>query len=216
MWLVKIKLKHDCIIGNRCETFGITLQSLDLTEEKKDGKVITSSIHQLLGEPKEILRFVADLKKDPNTKYVELNGNSLFLVDTARKKPVSEFSKRMFYVKPVIIDTQGYEHWEIASHQKEELMKFIQKVKPLMDEFELLTLKNTPLQQVYFPKVMPDLTELQKKALELAVKEGYYQAPKKIGLRQLAKIMKISLATYQKHLQKAESKVIPDVLSLLR
>ena len=216
MWLVKIKLKHDCIIGNRCETFGITLQSLDLTEEKKDGKVITSSIHQLLGEPKEILRFVADLKKDPNTKYVELNGNSLFLVDTARKKPVSEFSKRMFYVKPVIIDTQGYEHWEIASHQKEELMRFIQKVKPLMDEFELLTLKNTPLQQVYFPKVMPDLTELQKKALELAVKEGYYQAPKKIGLRQLAKIMKISLATYQKHLQKAESKVIPDVLSLLR
>ena len=216
MWLVQIKLKHDCIIGNRCETFGITLQSLDLTEEKKDGKVITSSIHQLLGEPKEILRFVADLKKDPNTKYVELNGNSLFLVDTARKKPVSEFSKRMFYVKPVIIDTQGYEHWEIASHQKEELMKFIQKVKPLMDEFELLTLKNTPLQQVYFPKVMPDLTELQKKALELAVKEGYYQAPKKIGLRQLAKIMKISLATYQKHLQKAESKVIPDVLSLLR
>lgn len=216
MWLAKIKLKHDCIIGNRCKKFGIMMQSLDLNEEKKGGKVITSSIHQLLGDQKNILQFVADLKKDPCTKYVELNGNSLFLVDTARKKPVSEFSKRMFCVKPVIIDTQGYEHWEIASHQKEELMKFIQKVKPLMDEFELLALKNTPLQHIYFPKVMPELTELQKKALELAVKEGYYQAPKKIGLRKLAQMMKISLATYQKHLQKAESKVIPDVLSFSR
>ncbi len=192
------------------------MQSLDLNEEKKAGKVLTSSIHQLLGEPKKILQFVADLKKDSRTEYVELNGNSLFLVDTARKKPVSEFSKQMFCVKPVIIDTQGYEHWEIASHQKEELMKFIQKVKPIVEEFQLLSIKNTPLQHVYFPKVMPDLTELQKKALELAVKEGYYQAPKKIGLRKLAQMMKISLATYQKHLQKAESKVIPDVLSFLK
>lgn len=50
----------------------------------------------------------------------------------------------------------------------------------------------------------------------LAVKEGYYQAPKKIGLRKLAQMMKISLATYQKHLQKAESKVIPDVLEFLK
>lgn len=204
------------MIGNRCKKFGIVMQSLDLNEEKKAGKVVTSSIHQLIGDQKKILQFVADLKKDPRTKYTELNGNSLFLVDTARKKPVSEFSKRMFCVKPVIIDIQGYEHWEIASHQKEELMRFIQNVKPLVKEFELLTLKNTPLQQVYFPKVMPELTELQKKALELAVKEGYYQAPKRVGLRKLAQMMKISLATYQKHLQKAESKVIPDVLSFLK
>ncbi len=216
MWVAKIKLQHDCILANRCKKFGIMMQSLDLREEKKNSAVTTSSMHQLLGEPKQITAFIADLRKDSRTKYLELNGNSLFLVDTARKKPVSEFSKKMFCVKPVIIDMQGYEHWEIASHQKEELMTFIQKVKPSVDEFELLALKNTPLHQVYFPKVMPDLTQLQKKALELAVKEGYYQAPKKISLRQLAKIMKISLATYQKHLQKAESKVIPDVLSFLK
>ena len=122
----------------------------------------------------------------------------------------------MFFVKPVIIDTQGYEHWEIASHRKEELMNFIKKVKPLADEFELLSMKNTALQNIYFPKVMPQLTALQKLALELAIKEGYYEAPKKTSLRTLAKLMGISLATYQKHLQKAESKVIPDILSFLK
>ena len=216
MWIAKIKLKHNCIIGNRCKKFGIMVQSLDLNEDQKAGKVFTSSIHQLLGEEQKIFQFVNDLKKDSRTEYVELNGNSLFLVDTAREKPVSEFSKRMFCVKPVVIDTQGYEHWEIASHQKEELMRFISKVKPMVNEFELLSLKNTPLQQVYFPKLMPQLTDLQKKALELATQEGYYQAPKKIGLRQLAKIMKVSLATYQKHLQTAESKVIPDILAYLK
>ena len=216
MWVAKIKLKHDCIIGNRCKKFGIMMQALELNEEKEKGKVLTSSVHQLIGDPKNITRFVNDLRKDKRTKYLELNGQTLFLIDTARKKPVSEFSRKMFVVKPVLIDVQGYEHWEIASHKKEELMGFVQNVKPITDVFELSSIKNTPLQNVYFPKVMPELTELQKKALELAIKEGYYPAPKKIGLRQLAKIMRVSLATYQKHLQKAESKVIPDVLSFLK
>lgn len=217
MWVAKIRLKHDCIIGNRCKKFGIIMQSLDLSEREEEGKVVTSSIHQLVGEEGNIKKFFNDLRKDKRTKYVELNGNTLFLVETAKKKPVSKYmKKKIFVVKPVIIDSQGYEHWEIAAHKKEELMKFINEVRPLMEEFELLSIKNTPLQNIYFPKIMPELTDLQKRALELAVKEGYYQIPKKIGLRKLARMMKVSLSTYQAHLQKAESKVIPNTLSFLK
>ncbi|PIN73717.1 hypothetical protein COV20_05855 [Candidatus Woesearchaeota archaeon CG10_big_fil_rev_8_21_14_0_10_45_16] len=216
MWVAKIRLRHDCIIGNRCRKFNIMMQSLDLNEEKKNGKVLTSSIHQLIGDDRNIQRFVSDLKKDERTEFVEFNGQTLFLVETAKKKPASEFSKKMFFVKPMVLDTNGYEHWEIASHKKEILMDFIKRVKPLVDEFELLSLKDTSLQNVYFPKVMPKLTALQKKALELAIKEGYYETPKKTNLRALAKLSKVSLATYQKHLQKAESKIIPDILSFLK
>lgn len=216
MWVAKIRLRHDCIIGNRCRKFNVMMQSLDLNEEKKDGKVLTSSIHQLIGDDKNIKRFISDLKKDERTEFIEFNGQTLFLVETARKKPASQFSKKMFFVRPMVLDTEGYEHWEIASHKKEELMNFIKKVKPLADEFELLGLKNTPLQNIYFPKIMPKLTALQKRALELAIKEGYYETPKKTNLRALAKLSKVSLATYQKHLQKAESKIIPDILSFLK
>ena len=216
MWVAKIRLKHDCIIGNRCKKFKVVMQSLDLNEEKKNNKVLTSSIHQLVGNEKNIKRLVNDLKRDKKTEFIEFNGQTLFLVETAKKKPVSHFSKKMFFVKPVVIDAQGNEHWEIASHLKEELMGFINKVKPLVNEFDLLSLKNTSLQNVYFPKVMPNLTVLQKKALELAIKEGYYEAPKKTNLRALAMLSKVSLATYQKHLQKAESKVIPDTLTFLK
>lgn len=118
MWVAKIKLRHDCIIGNRCREFNVTMQSLDLNEERRKGKVFTSSIHQLIGNERDTKKFVKDLKKDKRTKYVEFNGETLFLIETSKKKPVSQFTRKMFFVKPVIIDTQGYEYWEIASHNR--------------------------------------------------------------------------------------------------
>ena len=149
MWVSKIRLRHDCIVGNRCRKFNVMMQSLDLNEEKKNGKVLTSSIHQLVGDEKNIKKFISDLKKDKRTKYIEFNGQTLFLVESAKKKPVSEFSKKMFFVKPMLLDNEGYENWEIASHEREELTKFMNKVEPLVDEFELLSLRNTPLQNIY-------------------------------------------------------------------
>jgi len=216
MWVVKLKLKHDCIIGNRCEKFGVVLQSYDLNEEVRKNKVLTSSLHQMIGDKQDINKFTSDLKKDKRVDYFEVNENTLFLVESSKNKPVSQFSKRMFFVKPVIIDEKGVEHWEIASHEKDELIRFIEKVEPLCDVFKLLSIKSTKLKDVYFPKVLPKLTDLQKKALELAVKNGYYKVPKETNLRDLAKLMKISLATYQKHLQVAESKIMPDILSYIK
>ncbi|MEK6921766.1 MAG: helix-turn-helix domain-containing protein [Nanoarchaeota archaeon] len=216
MWIARIQLKHDCIIGNRCKKFGILLQSYDLNEEISGKKILTSSLHQIIGEKEKIHAFISDLKKDKRTAYIEVNENTLFLVESARNKPVSSFTKQMFFVKPVVIDTSGFEHWEIASHKKEELMKFIEKVKPSCSLFSLLSIKNTKLKDIYFPKVLPLLTDLQKKALVLAIQERYYAVPKETNLRALAKLMKISLATYQKHLQKAEAKVLPDILSYLK
>ncbi len=59
--------------------------------------------------------------------------------------------------------------------------------------------------------LLPKLTKKQKQALILAVENNYYGYPRKIKLEKLAKIMKISLSTYQFHLAKAEAKLLPFV-----
>ncbi len=216
MWIAKIKLRHDCLLGNRCKKFNVILQSYDLNEEIKNKKILTSSLHQIVGSESNIKKFIADLKKDKRVSYLEFDGNTMFLAETAKGKPVSHFTRKMFFVKPVVIDSEGYEYWEIASHKRNELEKFISGAEKISEKFELLCIRNTKLKYVYFPKVLPQLTFLQKQALELAIKNGYYLAPKKIGLRALARLMNISLATYQQHLQSAESKIMPDILSYLK
>lgn len=42
MWVTRLKIKHDCIIGNRCRAFGVTTTGTPFSVYVKDG--ITSEI----------------------------------------------------------------------------------------------------------------------------------------------------------------------------
>lgn len=216
MWLAKFKLIHDCIMGNRCKQFGVIVQAYEINEEKKGKEVLTQSLHQLIGEKESIKKFIKDLKKDKNVKYLEANNNTVFIIDNKKNKTVSEFSKKLFFVKPVVVDKEGWEHWELAAHKKEDLTNFIKQIKPKSYEFVLQRLEKTPLQDIYFPKVLPKITDTQKRAFELAVQEGYFSSPRKTNLRKLAEKMNISVSTYQNHLRKAETKILPDILYFLK
>ncbi len=217
MWVAKLVWKHDCVIGSRCRKYNVTATGfpLDIIEEK--GKQYHSYFHVLSGAQKDIEGFVSDLKKDKRTVRLEFEGNTLFhltAMDADEKVPTTHYHKRIFFLKPLVIDTKGYEHWEIASWQKEFLTGFISNMKKDifgLEDFRVEKIHKTKLTDIYFPHVMPSLSASQKAALELACKEGYYDYPRKVELRDLARMSKLSLSTYREHLRKAEKKVMPDI-----
>ncbi len=54
-----------------------------------------------------------------------------------------------------------------------------------------------------------DISDRQFEALQTAVKSGYYDSPRKVGVADLAKAMGVDEATYSEHLRKAENKILP-------
>ena len=220
MWICKLKWKHDCIIGKRCEKFKVKVVGypIDMYEEKVNGKKKQYYMHfqRIYGDETRKKQFFNDLKKDKLLKYLEIEGNMFFFAYEVELYgvPTSYYTKTTFFMKPVIVDEQGYEHWEIASWRKENLMEFIketkEKVKDLED-FKILKIERTKLSEIYFPQLLPELSEGQRRALEIASEEGYFNYPRKIELRKLAKIMGISLSTYREHLRRAEAKILPGV-----
>ena len=50
-----------------------------------------------------------------------------------------------------------------------------------------------------------------KKAIELAMKEGYYQFPKKTDLNKLARLARLSKSTFREHLKREEMKVLGEL-----
>ena len=76
---------------------------------------------------------------------------------------------------------------------------------------EMLKLKQEKISNISITKLLPELTKKQKRALEIAINNGYYDYPKKINMEMLAKIMKVSYSTYQAHLKKAEGQILPAI-----
>ena len=170
-----------------------------------------SERHTIEGNDKLVKKFLNELKKDSRVTNLEIAGNTLFCIGKYKKAiPSSFYNQKMFFTKPVYVDKMGYEYWEIASYDRNVLNHFLKELKKQnYEHVEILQFKNIKLNNIYFPAIAPDLTEKQKRAFELAVEEGYYDIPKRIDLKKLAPIMKISLATYQEHLKRAEAKIIP-------
>ena len=212
MWLAKFKIKHDCILGNRCEKFKIILQGSNPSVYKEKGKNISSSMHYMSGNSKNMDAFIKDLSKDEKVIKLERKGYMFFLLEKAEEKAIQFYTPKIIFTKPVLMDTEGYETWELASWERKELEQFIDKVEKHFENYKLMKFVEIKIDNVFFPRLMPNLTQLQKRAIELAIQNGYYKTPRKIDLRKLAKLMNLSLSTYQQHLRSAEEKLIPNIL----
>jgi len=218
MWVLKLKIKHDCSIGNRCAKYMVMSYSIPLGNWQEKRYFLTSERHTLEGKPEAIKEFFNDIKKDKRVTNLEISGNTMFFIGKYKERiPSSFYSQKMFFTKPVFVDEQGYEYWEVASYDRRVLSNFLEQLeKQHYEHLEILLFKNIKLNNIYFPAIAPELTEKQKEAFELAVKEGYYDIPKRTDLIKLAKLIKISVATFQEHLKRAEAKIIPRLIYITK
>ncbi len=209
MWITKLKIKHDCIFGNRCEKFGVSVSIISFNPYIRNNDMFIEHFGTLYGSQKQINKYLSDLKKSKKVIHLEKERNTFFVLEKRRRKetPGSYYRQELIYVKPVAVDSKGMEIWELASIKKSSLMDFINSYK----QAEMLFIRKTKLKDIYFPRLSPDLTNQQRNALELAKKEGYYEFPKKITLERLGKISGLSFSAYREHLKKAEKKIIGEI-----
>ena len=87
--------------------------------------------------------------------------------------------------------------------KREEIYKNLSKE-------ETKDLKQKKIRNLVQKDKQPDnLSDKQKRALEIAINNGYYNVPRRVTIAKLVKIMGISFSTYQVHIRKQEEKIIP-------
>lgn len=210
MWVAKFKIWHkNCLLRPRCVKYHVT-DFVYLINAWKEGKSFYyTELHILQGREENKKRFVKDLKKEKSIKKAEQKGNYLF---TLNEEPLEKqyyapaFDPKIIQVKPVAQRADGFEDWELACWEKEPLMSIMDV--PDFD-VELLSITQTKLTDIFLPRISPKLSPKQKEAIELAVKEGYYEYPRKIDLEGLARICKVRRQTFQENLRRAEKKLLP-------
>ena len=212
MWVAKLRLKHDdCVIGRRCKRFNVKSIGTPINSYTEADKSYYIRFETFVGEQEKIQRLLEDLKEDPSIKNVEIQDNSAFFTNEfpARQKiPTIHNNPKIFFTNQEITDEQGYENWEITSLDEQTLRGFIVNLQKEHSEVKVIDIQNKNLNEVYSPKIKASLTKGQTKALELAKQKGYYNFPRNVELKDLAKEAGISLSTFREHLRKAEKKII--------
>ncbi|MGD9276466.1 MAG: helix-turn-helix domain-containing protein [Candidatus Pacearchaeota archaeon] len=220
MWAMKVKVREKWNPYNyRCKKFGVKIYFYSLNNYKKNGGVYVLGSGIVQGEEKNKKSFFASLRKDKKVVKVECNGD--FFIGTYRETEMTAkerglelaYSPSIIHLKPVIFYEDGWEEWEFASFER-SIFENILSSKRITSgdiEFKLSYFKDKKIKNIMPLNIAPELTKKQMDTFALAVKEGYYDSPRKTDLVNLSKKAGSSISNYQVHLRKAEKKIIPFV-----
>ncbi len=215
MWVLKLRLSSEKqFLGSLAIKHNVSLTGYPLSywKDKKWLYLVTAGF--IFGEEKNKKALVKDIKS--RLELVNLEVNKDFAIAIIKQPLFSEavYDPRIIRLTPVIINKTGYHIWDLASFDRKLLVKVLNFAEKYFDA-RVLKFCEEGVSNIQFTHLLPELTDNQKKAMELAINKGYYKYPKKVKMEDLAKKMNISYSTFQAHLKKAEGKLIPRIFEQL-
>jgi len=207
MWAAKLRIFNEKnILIQLAKKYHITLTGYPLSYYKEKGKLYLFISGNIFGDEKNKRACLKAFQKDPRVKKVEIKKDFIISLMEQPLEIEAMYDPEIIHIRPVIVSSEGYQDWEMASWNREKLGKAISVSKKINGK--LLKLKQEKISNISIRSILPELTSKQKNAFELALKNKYYEFPRQTELKELAKLMKVSISTYQAHLRKAEKKIM--------
>lgn len=214
MWHLKIKYRHsDCIYAPKLKELKLKGFFYFLNEYSKNTYTYTSAMIYLWGNEKNIRKYTNYLKNHPKVVNSSIQKNVIFvLAKHSKELEVYKvgYNPIIIYPAPSYLSDDGFEIIDMASWNRKDLEESIKALKRnrTTTYLEILKFSKLKTEDIFVSKLMPDIAPKQKEALENAISNGYYSFPRKINLDTLAKISKVSKATFRENLRKAEIKML--------
>ena len=215
MWRLRLKLRtENQFLGTLATKYHVSLAGYTFSslKHKKFLHVTVSGI--IFGETKDKKNFLKALENHPDFIDGETQGDFAIMVLRYPLKSEPIFNPKIIRPTPAIINKSGYHLWDLASFDRRVLERVISFVQENL-EGEILSFRDEKITNISFTLILPEVTKNQKASMELAINKGYYDYPKKITMEELADLQDISYSTYQEHLKKAESKILPFIYKQL-
>jgi len=209
MWIAKIKLdSQKTLMGKNALENNVSLIGFPLSQYIQAPWIFVNLAGTIFGAEIDKKNFIKSMKNENRVVNIEANGD--FIIATVKDPDYLHpfYDKGIIHVSPALISNNGYEVVTLGSFDRNKLME-IAEVLGKEYKAELLSIKRKKVKSLSIVKIGPELTKKQKDAISLAIKNGYYNVPRKTSVEKLAKLSNLSFSTFQVHLRKAESKLIP-------
>ncbi len=172
--------------------------------ETKDG---IRQLVEVTSDPEGLEKIVKDVKASPLVKEA-------YIVETKKGRMIGSlltssvfcgmimgsnaFCRTCFFQSKSRPD--GTVEWTIAFTGREALNELLERLKH--EEVEVKILRLSSVADV------ETLTSRQRNIVEIALEEGYFDYPRRVTLRQLAKTVGVSASTVSEVLRRAEKKIL--------
>jgi predicted DNA binding protein len=209
MWFTEFQFNgSDSPVGKIAKKFNISISTYPIKIIEEKNNLLIYFACNIYGSDENKKNLIKNISKNPLIHFIEENNDFMIILFEEPKKTKEVYQQNIIHSKPIFISSDGKEIWSIASKNKENLMKAYSTLHKLK-KAKMNFIKNKKINNISIAQIHPELTNKQKEAIKLAIEEGYYCIPRKIDVKTLAKKSKLAFSTYQTHLRKAESKLIP-------
>lgn len=219
MYYLKFKYKHtDCIYAPMLQELNLSGFFHYIGHYINGDYVYTSAIQHLIGEERNIKKYIRYMKNHKKIVEIEVYGNIIFTLakqESDLEVYAALYNPVFIYPAPAYLSKDGFEIVEVACWKRkplEELIKALERSKTT-SYFNILKFVNRKMDDIYISRLLPKLPPKQAEAIKLAFQEGYYNFPRKINLGKLAKMAGISKPAFSERLRKAEAKLLPRLIS---
>ena len=151
-----------------------------------------------------VIEFIKDFDHVVNVEITERHKGRLLAIVEVRDCPgcISLATSDVFLLSAHTTEDKRIE-WKVAFSNREELDKLIGDMQSTGSDVELVRVSNAIDDGLR-------LTDRQLKIVEVAFKRGYYDYPKRISIRELARIFGVSTATVSEILRRGQRKIIKE------
>ena len=209
MWFSEIQFDgSDAPAGSMAKKYNVSISTYPISHTEKEDKLLIYFACNMFGSKENKNSFVKEISKHKRVHFLEQNKDFLIILFEEAKATKPVYQHNIIHNKPIFISSKGKEIWSIASMRKKDISNFYDILKKTRNA-KMIFVKKKKISNVSIAQIHPELTNKQKEAMKLAIEEGYYDIPRKISVNELAKLAKWAFSTYQTHLRKAESRIMP-------
>ncbi len=192
-WIYNLAKEHQVrvlLIDTVRADEGITKDLVEINLREEDAETVIQSIH--------------DFENVVNVEITERHKGRLLAIVEVRDCPGCESlaTSDVFLLSAHTTEDKRIE-WKIAFSNREDLDKLIWDLQATGSDVELVRVSNAIDDGLR-------LTDRQLKIVEVAFKRGYYDYPKRISIRELARIFGVSTATVSEILRRGQRKIIKE------
>jgi HTH DNA binding domain len=209
MWVAKIRIEGEkALLGGLAKRCSISMMGYPIHVKEFENFFEVDIVGTISGSKENEAEFLKIIKQSSRVISITIEDNLLFgkIREPMNYSPV--YFPGLIHIEPVYINEDGIEHWTLGSSDKKSIIDFIESIEE-MPGADVISIYQQKMNSFMVMSARPSLSPKQRSAMDLAIKKGYYNYPRKTNVEELAKLSGVSFSTFQAHLRKAENRFFP-------